>query len=416
MIVAIDIGMYKVSCVVGGIDNDTDTATVTIKSASFVKSEGFHNGMVSDVDKATHTIRTALKKCEDVYGRSIRKYDMWCSISGLQSTTDWVKKTVKVQGKYVSSFDISHAINTAVQSVHQDDKTVIHILPFSYILNGQRTRTPRKMMADTLQAEVLVCHAQKSVVNNLQSVFEDCGCQWHRIALGGHMAGLALLDPQEKELSFVMVLDMGASVTSATIYYQGHMVWYKSFPFGVDEISRYIMEKCSVSYETAERLKQDVYAWEPALDLSTKNKAPTYARVGENDTNEYTSLTIGDMTGFVQRFYTEHLQTVRDTIPSHYAERLGRLIITGGGAKIHSMDKLAHSVFKMNVRLGMLYNIYYPNNLEHKDMISPIVVGLIKYSAQHVTQQEVKFIQDQNTDYNNLSTLQRTIKWIRVSL
>ena len=407
MIMAIDIGSYKICGVIGHLTPD---GVVIVEKATMLKSKGFAEGRVSNVDEAVQLLQGMIG---DLYRQSPKKItEFWCSVSGLQVNSHWIQRTIKIPDVYVSKDDINALIGECMDGMsmyNTENKTdFLHVLPHMYEVDTVPTKTPEKMAGSELSVHTLMCMGDKTVIENIKSVFEDCNVTLKCIAVDGYMSGLSVLHQEELAMDFVLCIDMGDLCTSVSLFYQSELIWCKNFAIGSGDITKKIIHDTAMDTKYAEELKKKITVWTQGILYSDKKTPKSYARIGENGTTH--QIAYINLCKMAQSEMEQMFKTIKDTIPEDYRP-ISRIVLTGGGNDIQGAEKLAEHVFDCPVRIGKPQSVQFKNDKD-KAAISSAVLGTILYSQTHLSMESQHYIRQYDTVYTG-GTLSRTWQWIR---
>ncbi len=406
MIMAIDIGRYKVSCAVAKVDKN---GFVVIDTAAMMQSSGFENGVVTNQEMAVDTLRRIIQKTRHQSSKTISQ--VWCTVSGLQVTSAWVQSQTPITNGYVSKHHIHTVIGQCMDEMKHDNldnnRDFLHIVPHTYMVDKVATKHPFKMAGKILLAHVLVCRGDATVLKNIESVFEDCNTKLTCIAVDGYMSGLAVLEQQELDLDYAMCLDMGDSTTAASLFYQGALVWCKNFDFGAGYITERIMNTTTMNRQTADSLKKRATVVLDDLPHADAHRPLVYDRMGEQDTQYH--ITLREISTAMVSEYTKAFKMIKDTIPANFGH-IRRVVLTGGGSQTNGISRLAAEVMDAHVRIGSPHNVVLNGSQKH--MISAALIGLIKYSQTHLSLDSQAYIRTHNMEYTG-SLLSRLSQWFR---
>ncbi len=386
MILAIDIGAYKISCAIGMVDKN---GNVVIETASMIESKGFENGQITDHDMAVCTVSKILQQ---IRKKTRKKYiKVWCTVSGLKTISTWKKSTVHIDSGHVTPNDINKVIGQCIKVFEQDNRDnhrdFLHIAPFTYIVDTILTKKPHKLAGKNLTVYVLVCRGDSAILKNIHSVFEDLDVNIHRIAVNGYMSALAVLNEQEFDLDYVMCIDIGHLNMAVSLFYQGALVWCKDFVFGAGDIIKRIEGETAMRRECTEKFIKQGTVWVADLPHMDANRPMAYNRMGEQNKEYY--ITLGQISKIMAQEYTKMFENIKHNIPKQFGH-IKRIVLTGGGSQTDGITDLVSTVMDANVRIGILPKKVLKNHSD-SNFISAALVGLIKYSAHHISLENLSY-------------------------
>lgn len=133
-------------------------------------------------------------------------------------------KSVDSRNRIIGTREIDAAIRNSVPTNLSDTLEVIDILPQGYTIDGNiGIINPRGMAGFTLEVETFLSCALSTHVKTLEQLFNSCGCEDPQFLPSAIALGEMLLKPEEKNAA-TLLLDIGQTHTSATLYRKGVLV------------------------------------------------------------------------------------------------------------------------------------------------------------------------------------------------
>ena len=145
------------------------------------------------------------------------------------------------------------------------------------------------MTAEKLEGHFKVFIGNRKYSRNIDSVFSGMGISIAKKYFTPGITAKAVLKEEEME-NGVALIDIGAGVSSVTIFKDKIMRFYAAIPFGGNSITRDIKTECNISFELAENIKKAYGACMPN-NLSTLGEK-TIKIIDENDMPTYPSQRI----------------------------------------------------------------------------------------------------------------------------
>lgn len=160
----------------------------------------------------------------------------------------------------------------------------------------------------------------------------------------------AVLTPQEMD-NGVALVEMGAGVTSITIYQRGILRYFGSIPFGAKNITTDIRYECGITESLAENIKLAYGACIPEKLLTMGEKI---LQICNDESGECQNLAVRYLSEIITARAREIINAVLFQIQeSGYADRLrSGIVLTGGGANLVNLTNLMKDMSGYNVRLG----------------------------------------------------------------
>ncbi len=210
------------------------------------------------------------------------------------------------------------------------------------------------MTAEKLEGNFKVFIGNRKYSRNIDSVFSGMGISIAKKYFTPGITARAVLKEEEME-NGVALIDIGAGVSSVTIFKDKIMRFYAAIPFGGNSITRDIKTECNISFDLAENIKKAYGACMPN-NLSTLGEKAIKI-IDENDLP-----TVQVPVKYISEIITARMKEIIEALlyeiqVSGYAseEKLrAGVVVTGGGADLVNCLNLIKAMS------GYSVNIAYP--------------------------------------------------------
>ena len=148
----IELGDVYIKCLIFSINDDNSSE---ILSTSVIQSEGFHNGAVVNLTKASKAIRSCISAAEKQAKVFIKKINVVLEQTEFLCTK--FSKHRKINGAKIQKNDIEFLLKEAKRHVMNNDYTqsIIHIFNHNYVVDGKIfIEEPIDIYADYLSHEI----------------------------------------------------------------------------------------------------------------------------------------------------------------------------------------------------------------------------------------------------------------------
>ncbi|NOZ12165.1 MAG: cell division protein FtsA [Acidobacteria bacterium] len=233
-IVAVDLGSSEIKALVCGFDEDN--ARITVRG--YHKGESLYideKGRITDVNSLALSLGTVIHEACNIAGVSSP-----CVVCGLpitdinqyHSTGPISIPPEKGAPGQVKREHIRQAIETAQNIRYPGDHEIIDILVEDYIIdNSKRVQNPLDMPGSRLDVNLLICSAPSSSIMVVRKCIEKAGFFCEDIFLNPIAAGTVAVSSYAREKGCVHI-DMGASLTTFSVYQKGSIIYMGSVPEG----------------------------------------------------------------------------------------------------------------------------------------------------------------------------------------
>ncbi|WP_198514088.1 cell division protein FtsA [Helicobacter pylori] len=316
-----------------------------------------------------HPKTKAIVSFSGAYTESIR------DVTGVASTKDNV----------VTIDEISRAINNACAKAGLDnDKHILHALPYRFTLDKQEVNDPLGMSGTRLEVFIHIIYTEKNNIENLEKIMIQSGVEIENIVINSYAASIATLSNDERELG-VACVDMGGETCNLTIYSGNSIRYNKYLPVGSHHLSTDLSHMLNTPFPYAEevKIKYGNLSFESGEETPSQNvQIPTTG----SDGNESHIVPLSKIQTIMRERALETFEIIHRSIQdSGLEEHLGGgVVLTGGMALMKGIKELAKAHFtNYPVRLAAPMEKYNIMGMfeDLKDPRFSVVVGLILYKA-----------------------------------
>lgn len=198
-------------------------------------------------------------------------------------------------------------------------------------------------------------------VANLDIVLNEVGVAPAKKLFVPNTVANAVLTDAEKE-NGVALIEIGAGVSSLTIYKGRILRHYSAIPFGGKSITTDIKCECGFTEKLAENIKLAFGACLPEKLLSMSEKV---IQINDNENGSYEHLPVKYLSEVINCRAKEIIEALLYQIQdSGYADKLRNgIVITGGGADLVNISTLIKEMSGYNVRIGFPRNQHYRSTI-----------------------------------------------------
>ena len=342
--VSIDVGTTKI-CVL--VAQQLDQDRVELLGVGKAPSHGLHKGVVIDVAKTIHSIKTAVEEAEIMTGVKIEQALL--GISGAHISSRNCHGAVPIKTGEVREYDIQSALAAARAFPIPEGQQILHVLPQYFSIDGQeRLQDPCGMHGIRLEVNAHIILGAISSVQNLIKCCQKAGVRVQDIILEQLASADAVLCDDEQKLG-VGVLDIGGGTADLAIYQHGSIRHTRVFPVAGNHFTHDLAVGLRTSIDEAERLKKTY-----GFSYFEPNKPNQLVEVELVHGYQKEMIHI-DTIAFILKVRAQELLGLVKHEIEHYNLQLfmrAGLVITGGGSLLLGMKDLAQSMLKMPVRIG----------------------------------------------------------------
>lgn len=342
----LDIGTAKVCCAIMTTDGD---AGPQLLGLGHQRSRGLKSGMVVDADEAERSVRSAVGQAERMAGASLDRLVLAVSCGRIRSTGFTAR--AEVEGPVVRDADLDRILAGGEAYLDRTSRSIIQLMRSDWHLDGASgIRDPRGLAGRALSVDLNAVTADDGPVRNLMGVIERCHITVERMVATPYASALAVATEEERRLG-VLVVELGAGLTSFAAFADGRLLHVDSVPVGGNHVTFDIARELVTTVAEAERIKTLYGTLIKAA--SDDGDLITYPIAGEDEgTLHQTSK------AFVRDVVTPRIAGLLELL----AERIGeagldelagrRVVLTGGASQLLGLDQAWSRRFGGSARIG----------------------------------------------------------------
>ncbi len=326
LVVGLDIGSSKIVTLVG--QHYPEEERLNIIGVANFPAEGMRKGQIVDIDKATQSMIKSVEAAERMANYSISEAFVSLSAPHIKSLNSKGVVAVSDPKGEINNEDVERVIEGAKAVSLPASQEILHVIPRHFSVDGQSgVVDPVGMAGVRLEVESHIVTASSPALRNLSKCLDESGIQVLDYVFSGFASAESVLTPTEKELG-VILIDMGASVTSMTIYHEGAPAYSGVIPVGAKNVTNDLAIGLRLSLDESEELK---------LKLTPETEAGdevSLKELGIGDSNQKVSVKTA-VDGIVAPRLEEIFKMIREEIKESGfggATPAG-VVLTGGGAQ-----------------------------------------------------------------------------------
>jgi len=342
----IELGNINIKCLIFKIINDE----TEILSTSITSSQGFHNDIVVNLQKATNSVRSCISKAEKRGKITLKKINVVFEQPDFLCTK--FSKEKKIDGSKIHKEDIEFLLKEAKKELILNDRkqSIIHIFNHNYIVDGKNfVEEPIDVYADHLTHEITFITIPKNNLKNINQVFINCDIEIEKFISRNFALGVQLLNSKELEFGSAVV-DLDYEKTGLGLFKDLALVHSITFPVGTNHVMKDISKVCSLSLNESEKITDDI-------DFSFKNDKKLF---DESDylksdyfiDSNFRKISKNLIINVIKARLDEILEAIKKqlTVSGLNLSSGINLIFTGGGSNFFNIEKYFQDFFGLNIK------------------------------------------------------------------
>lgn len=370
IIASLDIGTTKVCFVIGAV---TPEGKIDIVGIGHSPNTGIRHGAVVNIEATTDAIRKAREEAELMSGYHVN--EVWVGVSGAHITSFDSKGMVAIKNKEVTSSEIERVIEAAKAVAVPGDRTVLHVLPREYKVDGQDGIVdPIGMSGVRLEANVHIVTGSHSVIANTVKCVEKAGLKAAGLVLEQLAAAEAILSEDERNLG-VCLVDMGGGSCKLIYIINGSVASSAVIPVGGSHFT----------HDIAVGLRTPQIA---AEDLKRRYGSAMASLVAETETIEVEGVGGRKARSIPRRDLADIIEARAEEILNFIGHQIrtsglmptlgGGVVLTGGTSHLEGLVEMGEFVFDIPVRRGVPAQVGGLSDVVRTGEAA-VAVGLLQY-------------------------------------
>jgi len=349
---AIDIGTTKTCALVAGLGKEGD---LQVLGAGIAPSRGLRKGVVVNIDETVEAIHSAVERAERSSGIKVASAHIGVAGTHIASVNNRGVIAISRPDRLITDEDVARVIESARTLSVPSNREVIHVIPRSYLVDGQDgVSNPMGMHGLRLDVEAHVVTGSTTSIQNLTKCVERLGIEVDDLVLDPLASSTAVLTEEEKETGVVMA-DIGGGTTQIAIFIEG-AVWHTSvLPAGGNNLTNDIAIGLRTPFASAEELKlRHGHAISATIGTDERVEMASFGQEAVR------TVSRRDLAEVIQARVTEMLGMVQGEIKRSGYDGLlpAGLVVTGGTANLRGIEALGREVLELPVRVGVPRGIH----------------------------------------------------------
>jgi cell division protein FtsA len=346
IVTGLDIGTTKICALIAEIGGENNIEIIGIGLAP---SNGLRKGIVVDIDKTSHAIKSAIQKAERMAGQKVDSAYVGIAGSHIKSINSHGVVAVTGEEKEIKESDIKRVIDAARIIPVSAEEDILHVLPREFIVDGSPgIQDPLGMSGVRLEVETHIIKGASTSIQNLVKSVLRAGLSVDEVVLEPLASSQAVLSEDEKELGAVLV-DIGGGTTDVIVFHEGSIAHTSVLPVGGNHVSNDIAVGLRTPVSEAEKIKI-MHGSVLPQEIDEAEKIDVLAASGK----ERKKLSRKLLCQVIEPRMSEMFKLVKRELDSAGSADLtpAGLILTGGASLLEGSERLASDITELPVRIG----------------------------------------------------------------
>jgi len=375
-IAAIDVGTTKVCTIMATYDSNTG---LRVLGVGIAPSRGMEKALVANINQAKESIQESISKAERMAGYKLESAYVGVTGKHISSLNNTGVVAITRQDQLVRAADLKRVMDVALNVKSPADRQLLHVIPRTYVLDGQEVKNPVGMHGYELNVEAHIVSASIASIQNLTKCIMRIGINIEDLILEPLASAEAVLTDEEKGAG-VLVADVGGGTTDIAVIKDGSIYHTSVLPVAGHQVTHDISVGLGLSFDLAEEMKKK-YATVMPTDETSDSDVPV-----NGDGHNVSSRELCDI---VHARMEELIRLIVLELPRNdYGNIIpAGIVFTGGTANLPGLAELASEVTKLPVRIGLPVNLNGVSNNLLNDPAYATSVGLLLWKERNASAQ-----------------------------
>ena len=319
-------------------------------------SDGMRYNCVYNPRRAAVPLRAAIAEAEDELQIKILQVVVGLPRYNVRQETASAKLDRSDSSMLIEEEEISNLKSMALDSYPLTDgssELIYGAVPQSFstddVIGGEEDVVGTS--SDSITGNFKIFVGKKKAVRNIDIMLNDAGVALAQAIFPPAAVGEAVLKGDEMS-NGVALLEMGAGVTSVSIYQGGIMRYFGYIPFGGKSITADIRLECAFDDRLAENIK---LAFGACMPEKLQTMSDKILQINDEENGTYENLPLKYLSEIITARCKEIVNAMLFLIQeSGFADRLRcGIVLTGGCANLPNLAGMIKEMSGYNVRIGV---------------------------------------------------------------
>jgi len=351
-IAAIDLGTSKIAVTVAQV-NEKGVQIIYYRESP---SDGIRNSYVINPQKASQCLKSALQDAENELKMKIHSVVTSLPRYEVKQLGASAKIERSDPNSCISKEEIDFLKTSALETYPLDDpsKQIMYgIVAQSFTTDdyfNSRESDIEGMVSDSLEGNFKVFVGNKRYSDNVDRVMNLAGISIAKNYFAPDVTGRAVLSDEERENGTALI-EIGAGVSSVSVFHNDILRYYASIPFGGKSITTDIKLECGTSETLAENIKLAYGACMPEKLLTLRDKI---IQINNNESGSCKQLSVKYLSEVISCRIKEIIDACLYKIQESGLSDCLRngIVLTGGAASLPNLSTYVKELSGYNIRIG----------------------------------------------------------------
>jgi len=223
-----------------------------------LKTAGIQNGRIINIETVSQLLKKTINSTEDEINYFFSNVAIIINPNQINCLN--VSGYKKLNGSQVSNLDIAYILNN-IKKIILDTEinySLIHLFNSNFSLDSDNLENlPIGLFGEFYNQNMTFFLVNNNILNNIKSVFNNCGLNIEKIILKPFAEGIHLLSNNRLEKS-ITILRLEKNRVNISLFKNKSFIFTEDFNFGFNLIIKDISKLCSLKIEEVEHFMKEI--------------------------------------------------------------------------------------------------------------------------------------------------------------
>ena len=347
IIASVDIGTSSIKCVVGEIKGQK----LNVLAAAESSSEGIKKGLIVDSNQALASLKTNIKKIEELLNLKITKAICSVPTLGAEFMIGEGSSTITNPENIVGNADVIMTLQASVYNKVPTNMELITVIPTVFKLdNEELVKDPKGHITKKLSVKSVIVMTPKKNVTSVTNLFEKCGIKVVDVFLSG-LGDYYSHKTEKFDEGIGAVINLGYETTTVSIFNKGVLTNTEVIDLGAKNIDNDFCFIYKIEKKDAKNLRENLALCHKRMADAAEHITLTTKLGDEIQINQY------EISEIMMSRLSEIMELAKKQINLLTKKEISYIIYSGGLTEAKDFNILLESIYGHSATLGSIKEI-----------------------------------------------------------
>ncbi|GHU95590.1 cell division protein FtsA [Bacteroidia bacterium] len=356
LIMAIDICSSKVSMMVG---KEHAKGHKTFLVHSSFPCDGLQKGCIENPEHVVQSLKNCLNAVRTTMSDngwaaelgSLREVTVGIATKHTRCEPTPISKVRRNSSSSITQKEVDEWRKEIESMPAKTGEKIIHVITQNYAVDNKYVPSHNIVgcTGSRVTANYIVSFARVEEIKNISQCVAQCGLRVKDFVVTSIASTDAVLADDERRDMRVAVVDMGSATTDIAVYHKGALQGTFNLDFAGDSLTNEIVHACEISVDKANEVKEAEGLC--MAELASIDKFIEFSAFYGQAPRKLSQRRLAE----IIQPRMESIVDAIDVLIERSGSRVGRIVLTGGGAQMPGLKELTESITGCEVRVGIPY-------------------------------------------------------------